>query len=69
MRYLEGIAAETRLLGVVPRSGEFDELLPRDAILEVAPDGSDLAERLDFEPATLERGSDVRCSRARRCAS
>jgi glycosyltransferase involved in cell wall biosynthesis len=49
MRYLEGIAAGTRLLGVVPQSGEFDELLPRDAILEVAPDGSDLAERLDFD--------------------
>ena len=49
MRYLEGIAAGTRLLGVVPQSGEFDELLPRDAIFEVAPDGSDLAERLDFD--------------------
>jgi Glycosyl transferases group 1 len=49
MRYLEGIAAGTRLLGVVPQSIEFDELLPRDAILEVAPDGSDLAERLEYD--------------------
>jgi hypothetical protein len=49
MRYLEGIAAGTRLLGVVPQSGEFDQLLPRDAILEVASDGRDLAERLDFD--------------------
>jgi hypothetical protein len=49
MRYLEGLAAGARLLGVLPRSGEYDLLLPRDAILEVAPDGSDLAERLDAD--------------------
>ena len=49
MRYFEGIAAGTRLLGVVPQSGEFEQLLPRDAILEVGSDGRDLAERLDFD--------------------
>jgi hypothetical protein len=47
MRYLEGLAAGTRLLGVLPRSGEYEALLPTDAICQVAPDGSDLAERLD----------------------
>jgi hypothetical protein len=49
MRYLEGLAAGARLLGVLPRSGEFEELLPRESILEVAPDGSDLADRLDAD--------------------
>jgi hypothetical protein len=47
MRYLEGLAAGTRLLGVLPRSGEYEALLPTDAICQVAPDGSDLAERLN----------------------
>jgi glycosyltransferase involved in cell wall biosynthesis len=46
MRYLEGLAAGARLLGVLPRSGEYETLLPLDAILQVAPDGSDLAEKL-----------------------
>jgi len=49
MRYLEGLSAGARLLGVLPRSGEYELLLPRDAILEVAADGSDLAERLDAD--------------------
>jgi hypothetical protein len=49
MRYLEGLSAGARLLGVLPRSGEYDALLPRDAILEVAADGSDLAEKLDAD--------------------
>jgi hypothetical protein len=30
----------------LPRSGEYEALLPTDAICQVAPDGSDLAERL-----------------------
>ena len=47
MRYFEGLAAGTRLLGVLPRSGEYEAILPKDAFCEVAPDGSDLAERLD----------------------
>ena len=52
MRYLEGLSAGARLLGVLPRSGEYEALLPRDAILEVAPDGSDLAEKLDADVAS-----------------
>lgn len=44
MRYLEGLSAGTRLLGVLPRSGEFEDFLPRESILEVAPDGSDFAD-------------------------
>jgi Glycosyl transferases group 1 len=47
MRYFEGLAAGTRLLGVLPRSGEYESVLPMDAFCQVAPDGSDLAERLD----------------------
>ena len=46
MRYLEGLAAGCRLLGVLPRSGEFQAILPRAALLEVAADGSDVAARL-----------------------
>src|SRR5262249_15117360 len=49
MRYLEGLASGARLLGVLPKSGEFEELLSRDAICEVDPDGSDLAEKLDAD--------------------
>jgi hypothetical protein len=52
MRYLEGLSAGARLLGVLPRSGEYEALLPRDAILEVAPDGSDLAQKLDADGAS-----------------
>jgi hypothetical protein len=47
MRYFEGLAAGTRLLGVLPRNGEYEALLPTDAFCQVAADGSDLAERLD----------------------
>jgi glycosyltransferase involved in cell wall biosynthesis len=47
MRYFEGLAAGTRLLGVLPRSGEYEAILPKNALCEVAPDGSDLAQRLD----------------------
>jgi hypothetical protein len=47
MRYFEGLAAGTRLLGVLPSSGEYQTLLPTEAICQVAPDGSDLAQRLD----------------------
>jgi hypothetical protein len=54
MRYLEGLAAGTRLLGVLPGSGEFQDLLPRSAICEVAPDGSDLAEKLDADVHNAE---------------
>jgi hypothetical protein len=47
MRYFEGLAAGTRLLGVLPRSGEYEAVLPTDAFCQVSPDGSDLAKRLD----------------------
>ena len=47
MRYFEGLAAGTRLLGVLPRSGEYEAILPTDAFCQVSPDGSDLAKRLD----------------------
>src|SRR6266404_3850539 len=65
MRYLEGLAAGARLLGALPRSGEYDRLLPRDAILEVSPDGEDLAKKLDVDAATggnfeaVERARDL----------
>lgn len=49
MRYLEGLAAGARLLGVRPKSGEFEDLLPPDTLCEVKADGSDLAERLDAD--------------------
>jgi hypothetical protein len=51
MRYIEGLAAGARLLGVLPQSGEYEDLLPLDAILQVAPDGSDLAAKLDADRA------------------
>jgi len=54
MRYFEGLAAGARLLGVLPRSGEYDTLLPRDALLEVSPDGQDLAAKLDSDVKTGE---------------
>jgi glycosyltransferase involved in cell wall biosynthesis len=54
MRYLEGLAAGARLLGVLPKSGEYEDLLPRSAICEVAADGSDLAERLDADASNAE---------------
>ena len=47
MRYFEGLAAGTRLLGVLPRSGEFETILSTDAFCQVSADGSDLARRLD----------------------
>src|ERR1700733_6065502 len=46
-RYFGGLAAGTRILGTIPESGEYNALLPTDALCEVALDGSDLAERLD----------------------
>jgi hypothetical protein len=52
MRYMEGLAAGARLLGVLPRSGEYEALLPVEAICQVASDGSDLVERLDQDLAS-----------------
>jgi hypothetical protein len=49
MRYLEGLAAGARLLGLRPASGEFDDLIPGAALCEVRADGTDLAEVLDAD--------------------
>jgi Glycosyl transferases group 1 len=49
MRYLEGLSAGARLLGVLPGSGEYERLLPLTAILQVDKDGSDLAAKLDAD--------------------
>jgi glycosyltransferase involved in cell wall biosynthesis len=54
MRYLEGLAAGARLLGVLPKSGEYDHLMPRNALCEVEADGSDLAEKLDADLHSTE---------------
>ena len=62
MRYLEGLSAGARLVGVLPRSGEYEMLLPLDAILQVAPDGSDLAAKLDCD--RLDRRSRAAVDRA-----
>jgi hypothetical protein len=64
MRYFEGLAAGTRLLGVLPRSGEYEAILPKDAFCEVAPDGSDLAERLDEDRnnPNNQRAVDAACA-------
>ena len=63
MRYMEGLAAGARILGVLPRSGEYELLLPRDAILSLNPDGSDLAARLD-----ADRGDDSRYDAVKRAS-
>jgi hypothetical protein len=47
MRYLEGLAAGSRLLGVLPNREEYGALLPFEAIVECAADGSDLEGVLD----------------------
>jgi hypothetical protein len=48
-RYFEGLAAGTRLLGVLPEGGDYQMFLPTEAMCVVKPDGSDLAERLDAD--------------------
>lgn len=63
MRYLEGLSAGCRLLGVLPRSGEFERLLPREAILEVAPDGSDFEEKFKADQANSEGWAAVEAAR------
>ncbi|WP_170153039.1 glycosyltransferase family protein [Roseiarcus fermentans] len=55
MRYMEGLAAGTRLLGVLPKSGEYERLLPLNAICQVAPDGSDLDARLEADERDPDR--------------
>jgi hypothetical protein len=59
-RFLEGVGAGCRLLGVRPRSGEFELLLPNEALVECAPDGSDLAdvlEKADSDPDFAAKAS------------
>jgi hypothetical protein len=51
MRYLEGLAGGARLLGVPPRSGELEDLVPVGGMLSVAADGRALAERIDADLA------------------
>jgi hypothetical protein len=64
MRYYEGLAAGTRLLGVLPRSGEYEAILPTDAICQVSADGSDLATRLDEDRSNPnnQRTVDAACA-------
>jgi hypothetical protein len=59
MRYFEGLAAGTRLLGVLPRSGDYESILPTDAFCQVSPDGSDLAERQDRSNPNNQRAVDA----------
>jgi len=59
MRYLEGLAAGCRLVGILPRSGEFEALLPRGSMMEVAPDGSDFAARFAADSASDHWRGDV----------
>jgi len=65
MRYMEGLSAGARLLGVLPKSGEYEALLPPEAMLLVRADGSDLATRLDEDTdndagwAAVRRGRDL----------
>lgn len=51
MRYLEGLAGGARLLGVLPNRDEYERMLPLDAVVRCAPDGSDLAAALDRDRA------------------
>ena len=67
-RYLEGVGAGCRLLGMRPRSGEFELLLPDDAIVECAPDGSDLSvvlDEADSDPGFEAKSADT-CAFAHR---
>ena len=55
LRYLEGPGGGSRLLGVKPGDyDEYAELLPDDAIVDVAPDASNLAFALDRADADPE---------------
>jgi hypothetical protein len=68
LRYLEGAGAGCRLLGVRPRSGEYELMLPDDALVECAPDGSDLAsvlEKADADPE-FEAKASVACAHVHR---
>jgi hypothetical protein len=62
-RYFEGLSAGARLIGVLPGSGEYEMLLPLEAILQVAPDGSDLAAKLDADRQNPDVGPAVERAR------
>ena len=64
-RFLEGVGAGCRLLGVRPRSGEFELLLPEEAIVECAPDGSDLADVLEQADSDPEFAAKAAAARER----
>jgi hypothetical protein len=51
MRYLEGLAGGARLLGVLPNRDEYERMLPLDAVVQCAPDGSDLEDALERDLA------------------
>lgn len=53
-RYLEGPAAGARLLGVIPPRVEYEWFYPPNAIVECAPDGSDIGSVLDRADADPE---------------
>jgi hypothetical protein len=57
-RYFEGLAAGARLLGVLPRSGEYEQLLPVDAVAQVAADGHALETRVN-RGVSDARGADA----------
>jgi hypothetical protein len=57
-RYLEGPGGGSRLLGVIPGDrAEYDELFPADAMVECAPDGSDIEAVLEAADADPEAES------------
>jgi hypothetical protein len=62
-RYFEGLSAGSRLLGVLPKSGEYDLLLPREAMCIVKPDCSDLEEKLDNEQNNVSAFKAVEAAR------
>jgi len=65
MRYLEGLASGARLLGVLPNRDEYERMLPLDAVVRCAPDGSDLAAALERDLAD-PRGEEKRRAAQRR---
>lgn len=46
-RFYEAMASKALIIGYKPRP-VFDELFPADAMVELNPDGSDFAEKIDF---------------------
>jgi glycosyltransferase involved in cell wall biosynthesis len=65
MRYLEGLASGARLLGVLPNREEYERMLPLDAIVQCAPDGSDLEEALERDAADPQAAEKTRAAQQR----